>query len=169
VCSSAHVEGMCTHRGQARTVQDTSQQLPTPPLQNNFTGDPQDSHMDVDPPLRMLPTDLLPTDMPDSARGSAGPSGEVRGLAADTNLLVDGQQPVNPLTNQSVLSGGGKPSKWFGSGLMMTPVDDDPLHLGPIKPECIFPLPSTVEEAIQLAWTASYRYNSLLVCARCAA
>lgn len=70
----------------------------------------------------------------------------------DPTLSMDG--------HQASMSGGRLPEKQYGAGLMMTPVDDDPLFLGPIKPDYIFPLPSSVEDAVQLAWTASYRSDS---------
>lgn len=126
-------------------MQDNSQ-ASKPLAQNTFAGDPADAFISVDPHLG-----LLPTDIPDSARGSVGGSAGPGGAFPDPTMSMDGIQP------SPVISGGAIPQKQFGAGLMMTPVDDDPLHLGPIKPDYIFPLPSSVEDAVQLAWTASYR------------
>lgn len=123
------------------SLQETSQISKPLPQNNTFPGDPADAFMSVDAHLGMLPTDI-----PDSARASVGAA------FPDPTLSMDGIQP------SPVMSGGCvKPENQFGSGLMMTPVDDDPLYLGPIKPDYIFPLPSSVEDAVQLAWTASYR------------
>ena len=128
-------------------VQNASQVSKPLPQNNSFPGDPGDAFMTLDPHLG-----LLPTDIPDSARGSAGAGGGF----PDPTLSMDGIQ--------ASMSGGCiKPEKQYGAGLMMTPVDDDPLYLGPIKPDYIFPLPSSVEDAVQLAWTASYRFLVFLI------
>jgi hypothetical protein len=128
----------------AARMQENSQLSKPLPQNNTVQGDPADAFMAVDPHVG-----LLPTDMPDSARGSFGSAGP-GGFPQDPTPSVNGIQPG--------MSGDMKPQEHFGSGLMMPPVDNDPLYLGPIKPDYIFPLPSSVEDAVQLAWTASYRF-----------
>lgn len=128
-------------------MQEDSQLSKPPPQNNSFPADPVDAFMSSEPHLG-----LLTADIPDSARGSMGGSAGPGGAFPDPILSMEGIQPSN------AMSGGLKPQRHFGAGLMMTPVDDDPLYLGPIKPDYIFPLPSSVEDAVQLAWTASYRF-----------
>lgn len=136
----------------ALRVQTASQVSKQPPKNDTFPDDPVDAFMTADPHFGGLPTDI-----PDSTRGSVGAGGAF----PDPTLSMDG--------HQASMSGGRLPEKQYGAGLMMTPVDDDPLFLGPIKPDYIFPLPSSVEDAVQLAWTASYRSASHPTVSACTA
>lgn len=101
-------------------------------------------------------------DNPDSARGSAG------GMSEDLRASMqrapggpfdaDHSHGIPPQLSSPVPAGPSASDQKFGAGFWMPQVDDDPLYLGPLKSSFVFPLPSSVEEAVQLAWTASYRY-----------
>lgn len=104
---------------------------------------------------------MFHNDNPDSARGSAGGMSEdLRASmqrAPGVSFDGDTQRMVPPQLSSPVPTGPSAPDQKFGAGFWMPQVDDDPLYLGPLKSSFVFPLPSSVDEAVQLAWTASYR------------
>lgn len=108
-------------------------------------------------------------DNPDSTRGSGGMSEDLRASMQRTSggaFDGDTQRVVPPQLSSPVPTGLSAPDQKFGAGFWMPQVDDDPLYLGPLKSSFVFPLPSSVDEAVQLAWTASYRCACPRACKR---
>ena len=76
-----------------------------------------------------------------------------------SDLTQPGTVPVGDIF-QGVLNDG---AAAFASAPPAYLPPNDPYHLGPLPTNFVFELPTQIESAIQLAWTASYRCAACLL------